>query len=491
MALKLTCPDCATGFVLAEGQRGKKAVCPHCGASLIVTGAGMAKGNEQPRPNPASVPAGSGASRLTAIVCLIAAACVFLAVGVGLLIWCLAAPSDQDHADQAQGQQNKATDKLKPQSTLPGKHDRDERHGQKVNKNKMEILSVKPIKTLGPLAYGISPLAFSADDKILAAGGWSDPTNTSPWDPTNHDKGEFAALDKGHWRGEVKLWEIAGGKEIAARIIMARPRSLAFGPDAKTLLIASDGADIRNLGFNTGRSEVVIWDFAGTKNVKIIEVPSMGMPSLSTDGKLLAFRSRVAPDGIHLWDVGAGKRIEVLEGPLAGTFSPDGKMLATEDNSGFVLRVWHLDEGRCTSTLDEQTQRRHFMFAFSHDNKTLAVGFLGKENMVKLFDVASGKYIVTIDVLAGMPSNVPVINSLAFSPDGKLLAVGINTESKLWDVASGKAIVTLSKDAVLKAVFSHDGRLLAVGTADGRVALWEITRTSGDPPEFIQQPKKK
>ena len=131
-------------------------------------------------------------------------------------------------------------------------------------------------------------------------------------------------------------------------------------------------------------------------------------------------------------------------------------------------------------TLHEQAQPTAFItgnFAFSQDNKTLAAGFLGQEKMVKLFDVASEKSIATVDVLAGIPSNVPILNCLALSPDGKLLVAGINNaESRLFDVASGKVLATLAKDAVLNAVFSHDGRLLAVGTADGKVTLWEITR---------------
>ncbi len=46
MALKLTCPTCAAIFGLPADQRGKKAFCPKCGRSLVVTGAGIAKRGE-------------------------------------------------------------------------------------------------------------------------------------------------------------------------------------------------------------------------------------------------------------------------------------------------------------------------------------------------------------------------------------------------------------------------------------------------------------
>ncbi len=57
MAIKLTCPACTALFALAEDVRGKKAFCPKCGAALIISKAGVAKGLGPPvttAPAPAS-----------------------------------------------------------------------------------------------------------------------------------------------------------------------------------------------------------------------------------------------------------------------------------------------------------------------------------------------------------------------------------------------------------------------------------------------------
>src|SRR5947207_2237 len=71
--------------------------------------------------------------------------------------------------------------------------------------------------------------------------------------------------------------------------------------------------------------------------------------------------------------------------------------------------------------------------AFSPDGKVLASG--SWDYTIKLWDMASGKIISTLE---GHSSEV---NSVAFSPDGKVLASGsgsLDTTIKLWDLASKK-----------------------------------------------------
>ena len=63
--------------------------------------------------------------------------------------------------------------------------------------------------------------------------------------------------------------------------------------------------------------------------------------------------------------------------------------------------------------------------------------------------------------------------SLALSPDGKLLAAGVNEVVKLVELPSGREVDTLSVDPFLKSVaFSPDGKTLAAG--GDNVMLWNV-----------------
>jgi WD40 repeat protein len=125
------------------------------------------------------------------------------------------------------------------------------------------------------------------------------------------------------------------------------------------------------------------------------------------------------------------------------------------------------------STL-EAGKERCMSVAFSPDGRLLAVGSL--DGTVGLWDVAAAREVRRFNA-EGQVAGV------AFSPDGRYLAAGGGQRGKtgeirLWDTHTGKEINAIRgrADLIVSVAFSPDGRTLAYGSRDGTLCLWDLAR---------------
>jgi len=130
--------------------------------------------------------------------------------------------------------------------------------------------------------------------------------------------------------------------------------------------------------------------------------------------------------------------------------------------------------------------------AFSPDGRTMAVG--SADGKVWLWNVTNPAHPVQI----GQPLSPPggAVETVAFSPDGRVLAAGDdNATIWLWNVTNparpAQIGLPLTGPAqwdsnVLSVAFSPDGRILAAGSADDKVWLWNVSNPQH--PAQIGQP---
>jgi WD40 repeat protein len=111
-----------------------------------------------------------------------------------------------------------------------------------------------------------------------------------------------------------------------------------------------------------------------------------------------------------------------------------------------------------------------FALAFSPDGKILAIS--DYRSTIQLMDTQTKQKISTINDESGH-----VFRALAFSPDGKILASGsTNGTIQLWNVKTRELQKNLSGHTnwVNSVTFSPDGKILASGSSDSTIKLWEV-----------------
>jgi WD40 repeat protein/tRNA A-37 threonylcarbamoyl transferase component Bud32 len=264
------------------------------------------------------------------------------------------------------------------------------------------------------------------------------------------------------YEGNIQQWDATSG---------ARRGEPADHPNFRAADWSPDG---RWLATGAGDGSVRIWDAASLKVVHVLRHPSsVDAVAFSPDGQTLLTGSA---DKIgRLWNVQNGERFGLTafhrQALTVAAFSPDGTHIVTGDADGVLqLRRLRSTNPRCL----ELAHRAYVgVVRVSPDGRTAVSATKpldGTEAEVQFWDPTTGE-------AKRRWTSPGIVTSVAFSPDGRIIATGSSDQTALViDVASGKKLCpALRHDGWVHAVaFNPAGTRLLTACEDGYARIWEV-----------------
>jgi WD40 repeat protein len=265
--------------------------------------------------------------------------------------------------------------------------------------------------------------------------------------------------------GRALLWDTATGKLIRefgsdGNGHLGGINTAAFSLDGKQLITGGDDGDL------------IVWDVETGAQVKRFgkstgsDTGAIRGVGFRTDGRVISSNAA----NLVLWDPKTGRLMRQVD------FLADrGGNVSISSN-----RLLTLIGRKAWSNTSFQTQRPFkagWIGAISPDNQQVVSSFDAEATSVFIANIATGEVVRQLDQSDGV---LGPITAVAFSPDNRLVAAGTRDGSLiLWEADTG---IVLSRyfghnlASLTSVAFSPDSRSILSGADDGQIRLWEVNR---------------
>lgn len=271
----------------------------------------------------------------------------------------------------------------------------------------------------------------------------------------------------------IRFWDISSDegqppqsqvfKELKENISIMR-----FSPDEKTLLTSTQNGTIQGWDIETGSQRFKIIGHVG----KILHL------AISENGKILTtanfLASKWLTDDTYLqhWDINTNGMLstDFLEFEGVETITPDCRNVIIKNKDG-KFEMLDIETKNTLFTITEiQKDALSGKFVFSLDGKTAAAG--DKDHVIHLWQIANTSQVSK--PWKTLKGHTKWIKTIAFSPDGKMLASGENKTIHLWNLETGEILFSFTPqlNSVEAIAFSPDQKTLAGGSREA-IYLWD------------------
>jgi WD40 repeat protein len=300
--------------------------------------------------------------------------------------------------------------------------------------------------------------------------------------------GKWIAIGE-HHQGGVSVWDVQAGREIARFSEVRGEAKVASAPHSSLLAFSVVSADPKALS----QFSVWLWDGARDRVVSKLPLGSQcrGL-EFSSDGNVLVTCTEAPEQAVTLWRIPEGTKLNsfsTLQGSLDNgrpfAIAPNLTLAAQRFARG-ALRVFDLDSGA------ERWKTNGYVMslAFSPDGKIVAAGEGFDGLPIRLWDATSGRE------LARLEGHRAWVSALVFWPDGKTLASASADQTiRLWDISNVYQVRPLGtlrghQREIWALALLPDQTTLVSGCKDGSVLVWDTTKIRRDaslvtlPPAF-------